>query len=392
MSGRRLVVAAFAAFVVLGLVDGAIGPVWPDLRDEFGRSDAAFGWIFGALAVGYLVASAVSGHVMARLGAGTTVVIGAVVNVVAYAILATSPVFAAVPIGFVLGGLGSGLLDPTVNAWVALRHGAREMGLLHAFYGLGAVVGPLVATAFIAGFGVWRGAYVAVFVVQVIVLIALVPLRDGFDVADAETDRRFTAPPPSVRVRVVSAGLLGWSALYVGMEVGYGAWAFTVLTDERGVGDVAAGMATAGFWAGLMVGRFALAAIGDRIDADRLMAGSIATSVLGAVWFSVDTTAAGTVALVVLGLAMAAMFPVAVAMIPALLGAARARLVVGYQFAAAAVGAIVLPALVGVVADEAGLGRAPWVLLAAVVGAAATWFGVVALSRTVRSGDELHAG
>ena len=38
---------SLVGFVVLGLTDGAIGAVWPDLRDDFGRTDGSFGQMFG---------------------------------------------------------------------------------------------------------------------------------------------------------------------------------------------------------------------------------------------------------------------------------------------------------------------------------------------------------
>ena len=66
MSGRsstpaqRAMLVGLVAFIVLGLTDGALGTIWPDLRDEFGRRDGHFGQVFACLAGGYLVASEVS--------------------------------------------------------------------------------------------------------------------------------------------------------------------------------------------------------------------------------------------------------------------------------------------------------------------------------------------
>ena len=57
MSGRfatppqRAILIGLGAFVLLGLTDGAIGTVWPDLRDDFGRNDGSFGQVFAGLAV-----------------------------------------------------------------------------------------------------------------------------------------------------------------------------------------------------------------------------------------------------------------------------------------------------------------------------------------------------
>ena len=380
---RRVLAVGFLAYIILGLVDGAAGPIWPDLRDEFGRTDASFGWTFGALSLGYLLASGVSGHLTKRVGYGTTIVVGGTVNVVAYALLAASPVFAVVPIGFLLGGLGSGLVDPTVNTWVAVRHGSRQLGLLHGFYGVGAVSGPLVATAFIAGFDFWRGAYVLVLFVQVVALAGLAHFKSEFDemkVEEADEPSESTPPRPGVETT-----LLVWSLLYVGIEVGFGVWTFTVMTESRNTDEVIAGLISAGFWLGLMAGRFVLAAVDDRVSPESTMTGSSLLAIAAAAWFWIDLGGSGGLSIPVVGLGFAAMFPVAVGRIPAYLGEDRAQFVVGYQFATAAIGAMTIPAVIGFLAGDRGVGVAAPVLFTATVLAAAAWAAVIVMVRQLPS-------
>ena len=87
MSGRvstppqRAILIGLGAFVLLGLTDGAIGTVWPDLRDDFGRTDGSFGQVFAGLAGGYLVASVASGHLSERFGMTTVFRMGSTLAV-----------------------------------------------------------------------------------------------------------------------------------------------------------------------------------------------------------------------------------------------------------------------------------------------------------------------
>jgi fucose permease len=49
-----------------------------------------------------------------------------------------------------MAGFGNGLEDGGWNAWVGNMQNANEvLGILHGFYGLGAAISPLIATAMV---------------------------------------------------------------------------------------------------------------------------------------------------------------------------------------------------------------------------------------------------
>ena len=111
---------ALAAFVVLGMTDGALGPLWPSMRDAFGRSDGHFGQIFAALAGGYMTASVASGHLTDRFGATAVIRTGGVSAAGALWWIGIGSSWVGVLLGFLVLGLGNGLLDASINAWVAV--------------------------------------------------------------------------------------------------------------------------------------------------------------------------------------------------------------------------------------------------------------------------------
>ena len=94
-----------AAFVVLGMTDGAIGTVWPDLRDEFDQSDGSFGQIFACLAGGYLVASLGSGHLSDRFGMAAVIRIGSTGAVIALVLVGAGWTWPTTLAGFAALGL-----------------------------------------------------------------------------------------------------------------------------------------------------------------------------------------------------------------------------------------------------------------------------------------------
>lgn len=145
-------------------------------------------------------------------------------------------------------------------------------------------------------------------------------------------------------------------ALYSGVEVGTGQWAYTLLTEGRGVSTAAAGGAVTAFWAGLTISRLGLGAIGHRVSIHRLL-GSSSVLVLvgaGALWLN-PVEWAGLVGLVVMGLALGPIFPLQTTLTPSRVGVAYTPTAVGYQLAAATVGAAVVPGGLGILVSRFGL-------------------------------------
>lgn len=86
----------------------------------------------------------------------------------AFSIQATKPPFPILLLSFIPNGLGMGLQDANANAFTTrLPSPSQKMSLLHAVYGLGAFVTPLVGTQFAReGMrGRWQGFYLCSVVV-----------------------------------------------------------------------------------------------------------------------------------------------------------------------------------------------------------------------------------
>lgn len=372
-SPRPALLIALLAFIILGLADGALGTVWPDLRDNFDRTNASFGLIFTAWSGGYLVASMASGHVSDRHGIGATLSAGTATAVVGLIAIATAPVWWTLLAGFVLLGGGNGLTDATANAWIALTAGPREMGALHTAYGFGASSGPLLATAFVANQHSWRGPFVVLLVVQVAVAVMVVHGRHGFDTTSRSSVARGGHSASAQHPTVVAVALLAWFALYVGVEVSVGQWIYTVLTEARGVGEVTAGVLAASFWIGMTVGRIGLAAFGNRLDPERGLSQASFGSIIAVAILWLDPGGYGGLALPFLGLFFSVMFPLAVILTPRYLDETRAPRQVGYQVAASSLGAIVIPASIGVLADDHGVDIAVPISVTIVIAMTVLW-------------------
>ncbi len=352
-SPAAVLAAACAAFVGLGLREAALGVAWPSVQATFHQPLSALGLLLACVTAGYLVASLGSGRLAGRWGAGPALVCGAAVGALGLAAMALAPAWAVFVSASVIVGLSAGLLDAGLNTVVALRHGVRGLGVLHAAFGLGAIFGPLIMAAVVASSAGWRAGYgvlLAVYLVAVAGLL-VVPMRRE------EKSGEPVGPPGDERPPVGALPLaIALFFVYVGVEVTAGQWAYSLFTEARGMGTVASGVWVAGFWAAFTGGRVLTGLGGHRLAGEALIDVSLALATVGAalLWWA-PTDALGGAGLVVLGLGLAAVFPSLVALTPQRLGADRAPSVIGYQVAAAAVGAAALPSLFGILAEHFGL-------------------------------------
>ena len=370
---RNAVVASFALYFVFGLPDGVFGTVWPNLRDGFGRSDGSLGLLIVSTSVGYAAGGVGSGHLTRRLGAGRLLPVAMVAAGLALGMIATAPEWWLVMLGYLVLGTGWGAADAAVNAWMALTQGPRAMGMLHASYGVGAFLGPLMATAFIADGTGWRAPFVACVILTAASVLVLVKFRSGF--AAARTTAEIAAQDTTVIGSVRLQGLMiAWFSVYVGVEVALGSWSYTLLTEARGYSDVAAGVLTALYWGGLTAGRFVLALLGNRIHPEQTLRVSTVAAATGAALLWLDPLELGGLALPMIGLAFSAMFPVVMSRTAVYLGEARATTAVGYQIAATSIGVIAIPTLIGVLADRSDVGVAAPVSLASIGAMAFLWW------------------
>ena len=368
---RRAVLVSFAVYFALGLPDGVFGTVWPTLRNELGRTDSSFGWLLACMAVGYTICSVGSAKLSERFGTGLVVRNASFVVVAGLLGVAVASNWWALMFGVLIMGAGWGLCDASINAWMALTQQPRQMGLLHGVYGVGAVLGPLLATVFVAGSNNWRGPFVVVGVLVVGLVVVLWGTKDGFDSAP------LTGEVASARANIggtkILTLLIVWFSVYVGIEVTVGQWSYTFLTESRGLDEVLAGALVSAFWGGLTVGRFLLAAIGDRFSPERVMALAIGSTVIEVAFLWVDLASVGAFALPFIGFSLAAMFPLVIGRTAVYLGSELAARAVGYQVGASSVGFVLLPYLVGALADHLGTGVMAPVTFAAICVLGVLW-------------------
>ncbi|HTU99551.1 MAG TPA: MFS transporter, partial [Luteitalea sp.] len=362
---RFLVLLCALAFISLGLPDGLIGVAWPSMRVTFGRALDDLGVLLIAATTGYISTSFASGWLLRQFTLGGVLTLSCVCTAVALGGYAMAwQWWLLLPLAVVLGAGGGGI-DAALNSYVAARHGARTLNLLHACYGIGAALGPLLMTAVLQAGRPWQRGYALTAAAQVVLAMAFAATLRFWPVVPPEhAHARGATLRATSRLPAARLGVLVFIA-YTGLEASVGAWTYTVLTLGRGVAPTVAGLIVTAYWSGLTGGRLIAALVGGRYAPPvilRVALTGMAIGVIG-IWLStMPALVASSIALV--GLSAGPVFPTLTALTPARVGPAHLENAVGFQIAAGAIGISVVPALVGLGADAFGVAVIPPVLVA----------------------------
>jgi fucose permease len=380
-----LIVLAFAAFVSLGLPDTVLGVAWPFVRDRFGLAQSASALPLWFGVSGYFLSGLLAGRLVRTLGLGGLLAASSALVALGLAGYALAPSWwVFFPMAAIIG-LGSGAIDAGLNGYAAHHFPVGWLNWLHACWGVGATVGPIIMTAVLVGGAAYRSGYAILAVALGSMAIAFGGTRKSWDdpgePALAGGLDGGPAPGPEAVVAANREDAGAWAALrggrvwlqiaiffaYTGVETGTGFWCFTVLREGRGLSVEAAGAWTTAFWGALLAGRVLLGLVIDAFGPDRLLRTVTYSALAGVAAYAALPGLAGRSGLLVIGASLAPIFPTLIARTPARLGAATAAHAVGFQVSAATLGAAVFPSLYGLLAQRAGANAIPPALVGAML-------------------------
>jgi fucose permease len=369
-----LIGIAYSGFVALGLSSGLLGVAWPSIRGSFDLSLDAVGTLLVATTAGSLLSSFSSGPIVSRIGAGRLLLVASVLMGIGLLGYSLAPTWWVLVLIGVLSGMGAGAMDAGMNTYFAANHSASLMNWLHACFGLGATLGPVVMTTVLNMGQSWRWGYVVAGILQGLLALSFGLTLPQWRLAGANSsEARARSSVASVRtgdtLRLPGVWL-GVALFFVltGVEGTAGQWPYTLFTEGRGVAPSAAGMWVSVYWGSLTVGRIVFGFVVDRLGVVSSVRLCLTGVILGAacVWWNVADVV-GFLGLALIGFSLAPLFPLLISHTPRRLGAAHAPNAIGFQVAAAGLGLSLLPGLAGVLAESLGLEIiGPFLLLASI--------------------------
>lgn len=356
--------------------------------------------------------AALSNHyIHERFGQRGIAILGSGLHIIAYLAVTMHPPYPILISIFILAGLGNGVIDASWNAWIgAMEDSSMLMGLLHAFYGLGAALAPLTATTLFTKRG-WQW-YEFYYVMALAAAVEFVTSVAAFwtargtaqDVERSEPahtadDERGQPKPrqksPTVQALGISSTWIisAYLFVYVGTEVTIGGWLITFLIDLRHTAPFSAGMVNFAYWAGLTGGRVILGFITPYLKKQRVavtayLVGCIAMQL---VFYTVNNFVSSAIAVTFLGFFLGPLFPEAVIAQTRILPKHLHVAAVGFACALGSAGGCTFPFITGAIAKWAGIQVLQPMVLAMLVFCLGLWLLLPTRGPGVRAGRDSNA-
>ncbi len=356
----KLFLPCYFAFFVNGAMVLAVGAVLPYIIQEAGLSYGLAGGLLSTFAVGNLLASFVNPLMAAKLGRKATIVLLSALIPITWFAISLLPSVMIMYILFILMGIGRGSVSIINNAVVNDNSDGKPAALnfLHMSFAVGAFVSPFLTSAFISlGFG-WR---VIVYIIVVGTSLSCVgyasmnlnnarPQKSSIQSKENRKDKQQKPFYKSVVFYIM--GLLLF--LYLGLENCVNGWFVTYFKSMGIMSDTYATNLVSITWIMVMLGRLLTAKLSQKIDKNKLiMVYCIATAIFFALLVATSNLVVITIAIIGLGFFFAGIYPTSVSSVGLVVKGDDTGM--SMFLAMAALGGIVTPQIVGIVADGAGL-------------------------------------
>ncbi|MBW4537929.1 MAG: MFS transporter [Myxacorys chilensis ATA2-1-KO14] len=354
------------AFIAIGVTEGGLGVLLPSIVKTYNLTPATVTFLFISQIGGYVTAAIASSLLSARIGLARMLLLAGVLLTSAVMIYALSPFWWLMIVTGVALGLGIGLIDAGINTYIVSdSQNANLIGILHGFYGVGALLGPAIATTLLAlGFD-WRLVYLVIAaIVGIFVLAVLWIVSSNYRPMSVRRATSHDSTSSNLRLAlqipaVLLTGLL--LLVYVGTESAVGNWAYTVEAVSRGTSTLIAGYSVSAYWLGLTLGRFSLGYFLARLGASRTINFSLLVLTIGLLlWWLVPGQ---WLSLPLIGFALAPIFPATIWLMPQRVPSALVPAAIGFVTSVASLGAATIPTALGWIAASIGLASIPVVLV-----------------------------
>ena len=362
---QKLIVtsAYYLAFILLGLTISAEGPTLLKLSEHTSSTLGQISSIFLVGSFGYLTGSYISGHIYDRVPghqfmAGILVMLGIVTALVPIATSLTVLLLIILILGLAKGALDVGC--NTLLLWVHNEKVGPFMNGLHAFFGVGAFIAPLIVANVMKATNdiYWVYWSFAIAALPIAIFIWNLPSPP----ARATPEEHKATPLPVLPVAVMVLCFL----LYVGAEAGYGNWIYTYAFKRNLGTEITANYLTSAFWGFFTVGRLLGILISTRAKPLTILTvdfiGCLAS--VGLILLFQDSATILWIGSILLGISLASIFPT-------FLTLAEERMHVtgsmtGWFLVGAGLGGMLMPWLIGQAFAQIGPGSMITIVLVSI--------------------------
>ncbi len=339
------------------------------MRIDFERNLGDLGVVLNFNSLGYFSSAAIAGTILERIGVGKTLALSTLLVAAGLTGYAVSPNFWLLPLIAICVGFGSGAVDAGLNFYAAEHYSNKVMNWLHAFFGIGAMIGPFIMAGTLDAGASWRWGYAIVAFIPLILGIIFVLRMDQWEDTTSHHDEATRISARQV-LRIPKVWLqIGLFFGMVGIEASVGIWTATLLRERFHENAATAGVWAGLYWGAVAAGRIGIPVIFSKVPTARVIQGGTWAMLIAALLMIPDSAWTMKVGVLLFGLGNAPMFPNLMTLTPHRFGREVAIHTIGFQVSAATAAGAIIPSLAGLIADHTALIAIPIIIsiIAAIV-------------------------
>lgn len=347
---KSLVYRIYYIFLCSGAMSTLLGAMLPAMQAEYSMSYALRGYVLSSHQIGNFFAVFLSGFIPYAIGRKkSTLILGSLIVLGLLLMTATGNPFILI-VAFAFTGMGRGTLSNITNVVVSENTGNKAAGLniLHASFAIGAFISPFVAV--FATAIEWR---IAAWIFAFLMLTALI-FVGGSTLSNTPMKKVKTSSEIPFQ-KSFSFWLNTFIMFfYLAGEASLTGWLVTYFNDTGLMSTSLSQSMQSFLWVMILLGRLCCASLSSKMDKSVLILAMGAMMTLCFVlMISAQSTALVVIGLLGLGFFMSGIYPTTLSTMDSRYNSSTVA--TGTCIATATVGGILMPIIIGEVAEVSGI-------------------------------------
>ena len=173
MSMYNFLFVVFVSYVLYGLSGNLLNSVWPKVAGDIGAAVALLGVVSTLCNITSGVTSAFVYKIRRKYGTNITISIGLVFMALCLILYGVAKNIYIIGIGFIVLGIGNAIVDVGANSYIIKAYDAKKVSLLHACWGVGSSIGPMIMALSITFLNNYRAGFAIGAVIIIVVFILM---------------------------------------------------------------------------------------------------------------------------------------------------------------------------------------------------------------------------
>ncbi|VEU82257.1 MFS transporter [Acholeplasma hippikon] len=365
-----LLVIIYIAFISLGLPDSLLGSAWPVIYKDLNIPISSMGMLTMLISFGTITSSLFASKLNHKFGSGLVTSISVFLTAIAMFGFSISNSLLMLSLFAFPYGFGAGAIDSTLNNYVSLHYKKKHMNFLHAFWGIGTLVGPFAMSYAISNKLGWQKGYEVVAMIQLV--ISLIVFGSLFmwkkQREEQQNEQEHLNIFQVLKIKHIKYLMFAF-LLYTGFEATMFNWVSTYLVKDKGISEDLGALLASIFFIGMTVGRIISGILSNKVKSKHIIRIGFLLIITGmiVILFSFIYYQVAVLGIIIAGLGAAPIFPSIIHRTPSLFDRKKSQAIISIEMFFAYSGVVLMPAIFGLIANYVTIQSLPLYILIIII-------------------------